>query len=168
MPQLAFFPWIELACDINTGGYSLRRFVRGRLPGPDPDGQATIDAVLDPYRDLTDRLIRNAVILAAHDRGLTEDLSEEDRTDLFLFAELWQPSREVPEDEWASADRQAMEARHPTGLLGVRPADLSREPGARTRREQTAIAVDGSRTPAVDLFRGPPARQAGPVGAGAL
>lgn len=72
MPQLAFFPWIELACDIDTGGYSLRRFARGRLPGPDPDAQATIDAVLAPYRDLTDRPIRNAVILAAHDRGLTE------------------------------------------------------------------------------------------------
>ncbi len=89
MPQLAFFPWIELACDIDTEGYSLRRFKRGRLPGPAPDGQATIDAVLDPYRDLRDRPIRNAVILAAHDRGLTEDLSEEDKAELFLFAELF-------------------------------------------------------------------------------
>ena len=76
MPQLAFFPWIELACDIDVGGYSLRRFRRGRLPGPDPDGQATIDAVLDPYRDLTDKPIQNAVILVPHDRGLTEDLSD--------------------------------------------------------------------------------------------
>ena len=89
MPQLAFFPWIEIACDFNCQGYSLRRFVRGRLPGPDADGQATIDAVLAPYRDLTDGPIRNAVILAAHDRGLTEDLSEADRADLFLFAELF-------------------------------------------------------------------------------
>ena len=89
MPQLAFFPWIELACDIDAGHYSLRRFVRGGLPGPDPEGQATIDAVLAPYRDVRDRPIRNAVILAPHNRGLTEDLSEEDRTDLFLFAELF-------------------------------------------------------------------------------
>ena len=63
--------------------------MRGRLPGPDADRQATIDAVLAPYRDLRDEPIRTAVILAAHDRGLTEHLSEEDRADLFLLAELF-------------------------------------------------------------------------------
>lgn len=108
MPQLAFFPWIELACDIDTASYSLRRFVRGRLPGADRDGQAAIDAVLDPYRDLRDRPIRNAVILAAHDRELTGDLSEEDRTDLFLFAELFAFSalaaREFFTDDYCNRD----------------------------------------------------------------
>lgn len=89
MPQLAFFPWIEIACDIDTQGYSLQRFVRGRLPGPDAERQATIDAVLAPYRDLRDESIRTAVILAAHDRELTEHPSDEDRADLFLFAELF-------------------------------------------------------------------------------
>lgn len=89
MPQLAFFPWIELACDIDAGDYSLQRFVRGRLPGPDADGQATIDAVLAPYRGLRDEPISTAVILAAHDRGLTEHPGEEERADLFLFAELF-------------------------------------------------------------------------------
>ena len=89
MPQLAFFPWIELACDIDAGDYSLHRFVRGKMPGPDADSQATIDAVLAPYRDLRDGPIRTAVILAAHDRGLTEHQSDEDRADLFLFAELF-------------------------------------------------------------------------------
>ena len=89
MPQLAFFPWMEIACDIETQGYSLRRFVRGRLPGPDAERQATIDAVLAPYRDLRDEPIRTAVILEAHGRELTEHPSDEDRADLFLFAELF-------------------------------------------------------------------------------
>lgn len=79
MPQLAFFPWIELACDIDAGDYSLRRFERRRLPGPDAESQATIDAVLAPYRDLRDESIRTAVILAAHDRDLTEHPSDKDR-----------------------------------------------------------------------------------------
>ena len=89
MPQLAFFPWIELACDIDAGDYSLRRFERRRRPGPDAESQATIDAVLAPYRDLRDESIRTAVILAAHDRDLTEHPSDKDRADLFLFAELF-------------------------------------------------------------------------------
>ena len=89
MPQLAFFPWIEIACDIDAGDYSLRRFVRGRLPGPDAERQATIDAVLAPYRDLRDEPIRTAVVLEAQGRELTEHPSDEDRADLFLFAELF-------------------------------------------------------------------------------
>ena len=89
MPQLAFFPWIEIACDIEIMGYSLRRFVRGRLPGPDAERQETIDAVLAPYRDVRDQPIRTAVILEAQGRELTEHPSDEDREDLFLFAELF-------------------------------------------------------------------------------
>ncbi len=89
MPRLAFFPWIEIECDIDAQGYSLRRFVREKLPWPDDDRQATIDAVLSPYRDLRDKPIRTAVILEAHGRELTERPSDEDRADLFLFAELF-------------------------------------------------------------------------------
>ncbi|MDE0394249.1 MAG: hypothetical protein OYK82_05670 [Gammaproteobacteria bacterium] len=89
MPELAFFPWIELECDIDAEGYSLKRFVRGRLPESDSERQATLDAVLAPYRDFRDEPIRTAVILAAHGRGLTEHPSEEDRADLFLFGELF-------------------------------------------------------------------------------
>lgn len=89
MPELAFFPWIELECDIDAEGYSLKRFVRGRLPASDSEHQATLDAVLAPYRDFRDEPIRTAVILAAHGRGLTEHPSEEDRAELFLFGELF-------------------------------------------------------------------------------
>ena len=89
MPQLAFFPWIELECDIHAKGYSLKRFVRGTLPESDSERQATLDAVLAPYRNFRDDPIRTAVILAAHGRGLTEHPSEEDRADLFLFGELF-------------------------------------------------------------------------------
>ena len=89
IPQLAFFPWIELGCDIDAGGYSLKRFERGRLPGADVESQPTLDSVLAPHRDLLDEPVKTAVILTAHGRGLTDDLSGQNRADLFRFAELF-------------------------------------------------------------------------------
>lgn len=89
MPHLAFFPWIDLECDIEVGGYSLMRFVRGTRPRPDVERQSTLDSVLTPYRNLRDEPVRTAVILSARGRGLTDDLSEDKRADLFLFAELF-------------------------------------------------------------------------------
>lgn len=89
MPQLAFFPWIKLECDIAAGEYSLRRFVRGRRPGPDGDCQETLDAILAPYRDLEGKPVKTAVILAPQGQELTADLSEENRADLFVVAELF-------------------------------------------------------------------------------
>ena len=89
MPQLAFFPWINLECDIEAQGYSLKRFVRGTRPRVDAENQAMLNAVLAPYRSLRDEPVRTAVILAAHGRTLTDELSERDRAELFLFAELF-------------------------------------------------------------------------------
>ena len=48
MPQLVFFPWIELEDDIDIGGYSLKRFKPGSLPGVDEEFRATLDSVLAP------------------------------------------------------------------------------------------------------------------------
>ncbi len=90
MPQLAFFPWIDLECDrVEVPGHSLLRFELGRLPGPDADSQAMIDAVLSTYRDHRGNPVRTAVILAANDRSLMGDLSELDTDGLFQFAELF-------------------------------------------------------------------------------
>ena len=89
IPQLAFFPWIELECDIDAGRYSLKRFKRERLPEADVESRATLDSVLAPYRDLLGHPVKTAVILTAHGRGLTDDLSGQNRADLFLFAELF-------------------------------------------------------------------------------
>ena len=88
MPQLAFLPWIELDGDIHAGDFSLKRYTRGRLPGGD-ESQGTLDAVLAPYHDVLGRPVRTAVILTARGRELTDDLSAEDRAELFLFAELF-------------------------------------------------------------------------------
>ena len=89
MPQLAFFPWIALRKEIQVGDYSLTRFVRGRRPRPGDEIQKTLDAVLAPYQILGDEAIKYAVILTTHDRDLTDELSPEDRADLFEFAELF-------------------------------------------------------------------------------
>lgn len=53
------------------------------------EGQTTLDSILAPYRDLYDEPVSTAVILTADGRGLTDDLSSEDRDKLFLFAELF-------------------------------------------------------------------------------
>lgn len=89
MPHLAFFPWIELEEDRNVGDYSLKRFKRGSLPRADEECRGTLDSVLEPYRDTSDKPVGSAVILHRRDRGLTDDLSEADRSDLFRFAELF-------------------------------------------------------------------------------
>ena len=89
MPQLAFFPWLALRTDIDVGDYSLTRFVRGRRPRSADGLQETLDALLAPYHFLGDGPIKYAVILTAHDRDLTDELSPEDRADLFEFAELF-------------------------------------------------------------------------------
>lgn len=89
MPHLAFFPWIELEDDIDVGGYSLKRFRRGNLPRVDEECRATLDSVLEPYRDTADKPVGSAVILHRTDRGLTDALSDRDRGDLFHFAELF-------------------------------------------------------------------------------
>ena len=89
MPQLAFFPWLELKDDIDIGNYSLQRFKPGSLPEVDEGLRATFDSVLAPYRDTSDNPVESAVILNRNGRGLIDDLSEEDRDDLFRFAELF-------------------------------------------------------------------------------
>lgn len=89
MHQLAFFPWIELEDDNDVGRYSLKRFRRGYLPGVGEECRATLDSVLEPYRDTAHEPVASAVILHRRDRGLTDDLSEGERDDLFRFAELF-------------------------------------------------------------------------------
>ena len=85
------------------------------------------------------------------------------------FAEAWHPDREVPQSEWQGpAHEQARDERHPAGLLGFGPEDLPRELGARAPRGRTAVSVDGSPTPAVDLLHCSPARQASSVRDGRL
>lgn len=89
MPQLAFFPWLELEDDIEIGGYSLKRFTPGSLPRVDEEFRATLDSLLAPYRDTSDNPVEFAVILNRNGRSLIDDLCEGDRGDLFRFAELF-------------------------------------------------------------------------------
>lgn len=89
MPQLAFFPWIALGTDIDVGDYSLKRFVRGKLPCPADGLQKTLDTVLAPFCIHRGEPIKHAVILVRHGRAPTGELSAEDRANLFEFAELF-------------------------------------------------------------------------------
>lgn len=68
--------------------FELLPFVRGREPGAsERDLQATCDAALSPYYT-GDARIRTATLVRHADRPLTCDVSEEERTALFTFAEL--------------------------------------------------------------------------------
>ncbi|MXW67395.1 MAG: hypothetical protein F4Z72_10400 [Gemmatimonadales bacterium] len=89
MPQLAFFPWIDLEDDVEIGSYSLKRYMRESLPAVNEECRTTLDSVLAPYRDAWDDPVGSAVMLNRKGRGLTDDLSGEDRDDLFRFAELF-------------------------------------------------------------------------------
>ena len=71
------------------GDYSLKRFVRGKLPCPADGLQKTLDTVLAPCCIHRGEPIKHAVILVRHGRAPTGELSAEDRANLFEFAELF-------------------------------------------------------------------------------
>jgi len=85
MSMLAFFPWLTLESDLAIEGYHLLRFHRGSLPGKE---QQTIDGVLEAYLEGETRSVSRATILTTDDRGIIDELSDEQMADVFEVAEL--------------------------------------------------------------------------------
>ncbi len=89
--MLAFFPWLTLsqhACSI-LHGFELLPYVRSQLPADkDPGLQRTLDRILEPYTDRTGHVVKSATILRLASCGIVDDLSEEQRGELFDLAEL--------------------------------------------------------------------------------
>jgi hypothetical protein len=85
MSMLAFFPRLKLEADLTVEGYRLLRFERGRLPGRE---QLAIDSVLEAYLEGENRAVRRATVLTGGERGLTDDLTDDEMADLFEVADL--------------------------------------------------------------------------------
>jgi hypothetical protein len=83
--MLAFFPWLALREVLSIEGYSLIPFVRDQYPG----GllQPTIDNLLKHYTTNSGP-IRNATLLTFAGRDLIQDLSDDERKNMFEFAEI--------------------------------------------------------------------------------
>lgn len=89
MSALFFFPWTRLNEDITVGGFSLVRYSRGNLPlGSGTEEQEMIDDVLKPYLEGPGQPIIQATLLRTNKRRLFEELNDEERADVFIFAEL--------------------------------------------------------------------------------
>ncbi len=86
MSMVAFFPWIRLDEIIVAGEFQLVPFKRGQAPGP-PD-QPALDALLKPYVHGKELPVEFATLIRLSEKGITSDLSDEDRASLFGFSEL--------------------------------------------------------------------------------
>lgn len=88
MGMLAFFPWFGLDDEITVGQFKLAGFQRGERPaGAGSELQQLIDSVLEPYKDAEDVPIQHATLVQLENHNVTDDLTEEERNALFVFAE---------------------------------------------------------------------------------
>ncbi len=84
MSMLAFFPWLETQ-KLKIEDYALIPYERGKQPGGILQSQ--IDTVLLPYMNGTNPVVK-ATLLQLEGKELTQDLSEDERIEMFEFAEL--------------------------------------------------------------------------------
>jgi len=89
MSTVCVFPWVGLPELLEVGGFQLLPFERHRWPaGPVTSMQRLFDAVLAPYKEQRGTPIEHATLVRHPHHGVTDDLSGEERGDLFTFAEL--------------------------------------------------------------------------------
>lgn len=89
MSMLAFFPWLRLKEQLQAGEFELIPYKRGQAPGGVGTGlQRSLDSVTAPYRAGGDRSIDKATLVRINQGDLTRDLSEDERSALFVLSEL--------------------------------------------------------------------------------
>jgi len=86
MSQLAFYPWLAMRADCAAGALRLIRYERGKTPAVQELPQ--IDRALTPYKTASGRAVLRATLLSFGERGLIDDMTEDDRAHLFAFSEL--------------------------------------------------------------------------------
>lgn len=84
--MLAFLPWLQLEADLRLPEFALIRFERGLRPGG--GDQMAVDAILSAYVVGANRPIGKATLIQLPGHGLTDDLSEDERDELFALGEL--------------------------------------------------------------------------------
>ncbi len=89
MPMLGFLPWIAFDNSMAIGPFSFVPYVRGRAPfGIDSPAQKTADLLLEPYRTLQGRSVRDAVLVQVTGREPFDELLDEEAQALFEAVEL--------------------------------------------------------------------------------
>jgi hypothetical protein len=86
MSMLAFFPWLDLDEELRLPEFSLVQFQRGRLPGGEI--QTALDAVMEIYVVGDNRPVSKGTMVQLPGHTLTDDLTDDERSELFVLAEL--------------------------------------------------------------------------------
>ena len=86
MGTLSFFPWLRLDEPIDVGPIHLVQYKRESRPGG--ADQAVVDIVTEPYWQARSQPIRAATLFRYDDKGLLDELAEEDIPVLFELASL--------------------------------------------------------------------------------
>lgn len=88
MAMLTFLPWLSLNEPVRLPDFHLLQYKRRLLPiGHRKPLQKTLDQLLLPYRHL-DKPVDSASILQLGNRGITDELTDLDRENVFTFSEL--------------------------------------------------------------------------------
>lgn len=85
MSMLVFLPWAETHEQLAVGAYTLVPYKRGEKPGGEQ--QPEIDLILSPYL-ASGRPVSAALLIRVGNHGLLDDLSDDERSELFSFGEL--------------------------------------------------------------------------------
>lgn len=89
MPMLAFLPWCIIEEDIDLAEIKLLRYQQKQLPfKTDQTKQAICDKVLSTYRIDEESPIISSTILQLYGKDVLEDLTEDDRADVFSLNKI--------------------------------------------------------------------------------
>jgi len=85
MGTLAFLPWFSIDAPVDVGNVVLEPYSRN---APDSETQRTLNQVLQAYQTAPGQPIESATLFRFLERSVLDDLSEDDRAELFDLSEL--------------------------------------------------------------------------------
>lgn len=89
MSMLSFFPWYQIEEPMDLGLFELLPYERALKPvGIGHEIQETIDVVLKPYYHSHQLQVSHGMLMKLKDKGLIDDLNENERSDAFSFSEI--------------------------------------------------------------------------------
>jgi len=87
--MLGFLPWLPLWEEVSVGHTHFVPFVRGRKPfGADTQEQRIADKILSRFFPSANKPVLRAAIVLCGDHAMTDDLSEEERNQVWEDAEI--------------------------------------------------------------------------------
>jgi hypothetical protein len=92
--MVAFFPWMAVEEELDLGEFALVPYRRGTLPAgrdsphPDPALQGRLDALFEHFHESHGIRINVATVVRVGGHALTDELTDEERGDVFVASEL--------------------------------------------------------------------------------